>query len=138
MRVREYRSKYNLTQTQLAKMLGVSRQHISAIELGHNKISIDILEKIYLLLDTSPCQMLDYPCLEDCRGVDKIMMITDKIKDDIKLLISSGTIKREEELEDMSLDNIYKIAEKFNICIKDLLCYFCFKSNGKCRDENCI
>ena len=71
-------------------------------------------------------------------GVDKIMINTDKIKANIKLLISSGTIKSEEELEDMSLDNVFKIAVKFNICTKDLLCYFCFKSNGKCRDENCI
>ncbi|GCD12686.1 helix-turn-helix domain-containing protein [Clostridium tagluense] len=137
MKAREYRLKSNLSQSQLAKMLGVSRQYISAIELGHKKISIDMLERICLLLDTSPCQMLDYPCIEDNRGVDKIVINTDKIKDDIKLLISSGTIKSEDELENMSLDNIYKIAEEFNICIKDFLCYFCFKGNGKCRDGNC-
>ena len=81
--------------------------------------------------------MYRWGCM-DLRGVDKVMINTDKIKANIELLISSGVVKNENELADMSLDKFSEVTKEFNICTKDLLCYFCFKSNGKCIDENCI
>jgi len=44
-RIREYRQKYNYTQTQLAEMLGIDDKHLSRIELGKNMPNPIILEK---------------------------------------------------------------------------------------------
>jgi len=56
----------------------------------------------------------------------------DKIEADINKLIASGKIKSEKDLWDIPIDEIYK---KFNICIKELTCYYCYKENTGCIDR---
>ena len=45
-RIREYRQKYNYTQSQLAEMLGIDDKHLSRIELGKNMPNPALLEKL--------------------------------------------------------------------------------------------
>lgn len=53
-----------------------------------------------------------------------------KIGKKINNLISSGKIKNAEELYDISIDKLY---QKYQLCVDDVLCYFCYKENGsKC------
>ena len=43
--LKEYRKKHKVTQLQLARKIGISKNHLSAIERGLNKPSADILLK---------------------------------------------------------------------------------------------
>ncbi|MBQ8460632.1 helix-turn-helix transcriptional regulator [bacterium] len=45
-RIREYRQKYNYTQSQLAELLGIDDKHLSRIELGKNMPNPVLLEKL--------------------------------------------------------------------------------------------
>jgi hypothetical protein len=50
-----------------------------------------------------------------------------KVENQIKALISEGKIKSEDDLEDIPID---EIPEKYGLCIKDLICYHCYKGNN--------
>jgi len=45
-RIREYRQKYNYTQSGLAELLGIDDKHLSRIELGKNMPNPVLLEKL--------------------------------------------------------------------------------------------
>lgn len=51
--VKESRKQANLTQQALAEKLGVTREHISAIENGRKEPSLTLLKKIANKLDVS-------------------------------------------------------------------------------------
>ena len=50
-----------------------------------------------------------------------------KIENKIKSLIYQGRIKNEEDLINVPINSLYKM---YGICVKDLICYSCYKSNG--------
>lgn len=56
-----------------------------------------------------------------------------KIEKEIQALIDSGKIKDEDEIKNMPIDDI---CNKLNICVKDVLCYFCYKDKiyTKCKE----
>jgi transcriptional regulator with XRE-family HTH domain len=56
--VREARIRKNLTQARLAKLAGVSRRHLAALEKGAN-VSVSILQRVAAVLDLSEIQIGD-------------------------------------------------------------------------------
>lgn len=58
VRIRKRREELNLSQTMLAKLLNISRTHMSAIENSTAKPSIDTLCDICDALNTSPDYLL--------------------------------------------------------------------------------
>ena len=57
-RIRKYREESNLSQKQLAKILGVSNSRVSNWEQGINRPDADILAAICVALDVSPSLLL--------------------------------------------------------------------------------
>lgn len=58
--VQEAREKANVTQGQMSIALGLSKNHISAIECGRSKMSVDILLGYCNRLKTTPDEILHY------------------------------------------------------------------------------
>ena len=56
--VREARIRKNLTQARLAKLAGVSRRHLAALEKGAN-VSVNILQRVATVLDLTEIQIGD-------------------------------------------------------------------------------
>ena len=58
-----YRKHAGLTQEQLAERLGVSRQHLGAIEAPNicRPISLELLLNIATVLEIQPAQLLHFP-----------------------------------------------------------------------------
>lgn len=59
-----YRKHAGLTQEQLAELLGISRQHLGAIEAPNliRPISLDLLFNIASVLEIDPAKLLMFPC----------------------------------------------------------------------------
>lgn len=57
-RIKTRRINKNLRQSQLAEMLNISNNHLSAIENGREKPSLDLLFSICEMLETTPDYML--------------------------------------------------------------------------------
>lgn len=58
-RIRKYREAQNLSQKELAKLIGVSNSRISNWEQGINRPDVDILASICEALKVSPSELLD-------------------------------------------------------------------------------
>lgn len=58
-----YRKKRKLSQEQLAELLGISRQHMGAIEAPnmHRGLSLDLLLNISKILEIEPYLLLKFP-----------------------------------------------------------------------------
>lgn len=59
-RLKEYRAKINVNQTEMGMMIGVSRQTISQIERGDYSPSIILALKIAKVFDVSVEDIFDY------------------------------------------------------------------------------
>lgn len=78
--VREARIRKNLTQARLAKLAGVSRRHLAALEKGAN-VSINILQRVAAVLELAEIQIGDLSLRSsDDRGVN-IPLLTDTIRE---------------------------------------------------------
>ena len=55
-----YRKLNNYTQLQLSEILDIDRSHISAIELGNNSPSIDLVFKICEKLNITEKELFDF------------------------------------------------------------------------------
>jgi len=60
-RIKELRSSKNYSQSHLAELTGLNRAHISAIENGHQNISLDSLIKLALCLDVRLSELFEVP-----------------------------------------------------------------------------
>ena len=58
-RIRKYREAQNLSQKELAKLIGVSNSRISNWEQGINRPDVNILASICKALKVSPSELLD-------------------------------------------------------------------------------
>lgn len=58
-RIKEFRRLCGMTQSQLAKDAGISREYLSAVENGHKYPSIDLLIRISQILDTSVKDLIE-------------------------------------------------------------------------------
>ena len=61
--VREARIKKGLTQARLAKLAGVSRRHLAALEKGAN-VSVNILQRVAQVLELTEIQIGRASCRE--------------------------------------------------------------------------
>ena len=59
-RLKEYRAKINVNQTEMGKLVGVSRQTISQIERGDYSPSVTLALKIAKVLDAKLEDILSY------------------------------------------------------------------------------
>jgi len=60
-RIKELRASKNYSQSHMAELTGLNRAHISAIENGHQNISLDSLIKIALCLDARLSELFEVP-----------------------------------------------------------------------------
>ena len=78
--VREARIRKNLTQARLAKLAGVSRRHLAALEKGAN-VSINILQRVAAVLELAEIQIGDLSLRQgDSPGVN-VPLLTDTIRE---------------------------------------------------------
>lgn len=79
--VREARIRKNLTQAKLAKLAGVSRRHLAALEKGAN-VSVNILQRVAAVLELTEIQLgdLSLRSKDNERGVN-IPLLTDTIRE---------------------------------------------------------
>lgn len=68
-RIREYRKKHNLTQFQLAEMLGIDDKHLSRIELGKNMPQSTVIAKISEVLEIEPKELFEFYHLDTPKNV---------------------------------------------------------------------
>ena len=76
-RMRLKRKEMHLTQSKLAEILGISNNHVSSIENGREKPSIDLLYKICEAINTTP----DFLLL----GSTRLNNVSQNIVDSLKL-----------------------------------------------------
>lgn len=74
-RIKKFRKKANLTQEQLAEKIGLSRNGLSNLECGNNKLSYKTLIQLCDALEICPCELT---CGVDHKTVDE--NIADLIK----------------------------------------------------------
>ena len=55
-----YRKRERLTQLQLAELVNIDRSHISAIELGHVGVSMDVIFRMCEVLHITPKELFDF------------------------------------------------------------------------------
>lgn len=58
LRIKYIRKQKQLTQQELAQLIGVDRSHISKIESGYSRGSLDTLEKLAAVLDLPLAELL--------------------------------------------------------------------------------
>ena len=64
-RIKELRIRKQLTQEQLAEMVGMGERNLSKIECGINFISAETLDKISKALDVTPKELFDFEHLKN-------------------------------------------------------------------------
>ncbi|MEX1474814.1 helix-turn-helix domain-containing protein [Enterococcus sp. C78] len=103
-RIKKARLKKNLTQEKLAELTGLSIQHISNIENGRSKLSIESLISISSTLDVSTDHLLQ----------DNVLMENPR---HIKFLASKLNNCSKEELDMLTdiIDNSLNFFEKYNL-----------------------
>ena len=79
--VREARIRKNLTQARLAKLAGVSRRHLAALEKGAN-VSVSILQRVAAVLELTEIQIGDLSLRQgdEHHGVN-VPLLTDTIRE---------------------------------------------------------
>ena len=80
--VREARIKKGLTQARLAKLAGVSRRHLAALEKGAN-VSVNILQRVATVLDLNEIHLTDLSLRsgERERSTVNMPLLTDTIRE---------------------------------------------------------
>lgn len=94
-RLKEVRSKANITQSELAEKTGIDAKHLSCIETGHSFPKADLIEKFSKELNIEVTDLLNLRHLKS----------SDEIKREINALISTAP-------ED-DLRRIYKIITAY-------------------------
>lgn len=64
-RIKELRIKKQLTQEQLAEIIGMGERNLSKIECGINFVTADTLKNIATALKVSPKELFDFDHLQD-------------------------------------------------------------------------
>lgn len=76
-RIQRIRKERNLTAEELSEELGISASHISQIEQGSRKMSVDLLYKLMDALQVDANTLLgvlEYPCVESDVSIDEEIM----------------------------------------------------------------
>lgn len=64
-KIKKYREEKNLSQKQLAEMIGISNNRLSNWEQGINRPDVDILASICTALEVSPSELLEINLPQD-------------------------------------------------------------------------
>ncbi len=90
--IRKYRKVHGMSQEQLAEKIGISVTHMSHIETGNTKLSLQVLVDITRALDISADDLLsestparrdqyaDILAVLDTCGVQEVKILTDMVK----------------------------------------------------------
>ncbi len=79
MRIREYRTKRNLTQYKLAEIIGIDGKHLSSIELGKNMPNPQVIFKLSQVLNIEVKDLFEFYHLQEPKD----------LKEDIKKLVDN-------------------------------------------------
>lgn len=60
LNVASYRKRKCLTQFQLAELVDIDRSHVSAIELGNEDTSLNVIFKLCEVLEVTPKELFDF------------------------------------------------------------------------------
>lgn len=74
-KIREFRIQNGLTQMDLAVIIGVSKQSISAYETGEREPMVNTLAKIAIALGTTPDELIEFKKIHDELSEDILEMI---------------------------------------------------------------
>lgn len=74
-KIREFRIQNGLTQMDLALIVGVSKQSISAYETGEREPMVTTLAKIAIALKTTPDELIEFKRIHDELSEDILEMI---------------------------------------------------------------
>lgn len=64
-RIKELRTRKNLTQAQLAEMVDIAERTLSKIECGQTFVTADTLAKIITALEVEPAELFNFKHLEE-------------------------------------------------------------------------
>lgn len=86
-KIKEYRKKRNLTQTQLAELVNVDDKHISCIENGKNFPSADLIERLATSLNVEPKDFFEFYYLQESTDLktDLILMLDKLNQEELSL-----------------------------------------------------
>lgn len=96
-RIKLRRQELRLKQSELAEQVGISNNHMSAIETGHQNLSMDIFFRICICLKVTP----DYLLLGNMHAQN----IPDNIADKLRLCSQSDIKLAEDIIEILVLRN---------------------------------
>ena len=77
-RIKKYRKKKNLSQEQLAEKVNISPTHMSHIETGATKLSLQVLVDLAQALDTSTDSLLFEPTVMSRQALADAVMKSDE------------------------------------------------------------
>jgi transcriptional regulator with XRE-family HTH domain len=88
LRIKEYRKKKGLTQSQLAENVSIDSKHISCIENGKNFPSADLIERLAKTLDVEPKEFFEFYHLQKSQNLksDIISMLDDLTQEQLELI----------------------------------------------------
>jgi len=86
-KIKEYRKRRNLTQSQLAELVNVDNKHISCIESGKNFPSADLIERLAMSLGVEPKDLFEFYHLQESEDLksDIISMLEKLNKEELSL-----------------------------------------------------
>ena len=91
--IKKIRKAKNITQSQLAELLGMEVKSLSLIETGKGFISAKTLDKLLCILDVTPDELFYTHDKNDCvRLYHEILSYLDKIKEDSKKLATVNLV----------------------------------------------
>lgn len=105
-RIQKFRRKLKMSQEQLAEQINVSVPHMSNIENGKTKFSIQVLIKLAGALDTTPDRLL----LDQLKDSNQAH---DRIEEEICHELSDCTLEHKVLIEEM-VRNTKKLLKKYD------------------------
>lgn len=106
-RLIQLRKENKVTQEDIAKILGISRQAYSNYELGNREPDIDVLKKIAEYYDVSIDYLLERTDKKRASKLDELNIPQELL--DVSLAFHNGGV------EDLTQDEIYKIVDIIKI-----------------------
>ena len=92
-KIKEYRKKLNLTQANLAELVGVDDKHISCIESGKNFPSADLIARLANSLNVEPKDFFEFYYLQDVKDLKTdILSMLEKLNEK-ELMLTHKYIK---------------------------------------------
>lgn len=72
LKIKEYRRKKGISQSELAKMVNISTGAIGHYEIGAREPNLETITKIAIVLDVNPTDLIDFKKIIDKLGKEQI------------------------------------------------------------------